>query len=108
MGGITGTAVMFAEACGHQLILDLDAVERPDDVHDEAWLTCFPSFGYLLAVNPKRSAALTQMVSRDSTLICCRIGHFAEGDCSVLLQQSGALHRFWDGGHALTGFGCVR
>ena len=29
MGGISGTAVMFAEACGHQLILDLDAVGEP-------------------------------------------------------------------------------
>ena len=108
MGGMTGTAVMFAEACGHQLILDLDAVERPDDIPDEAWLTCFPSFGYLLAVDPTRTRSLAQMLSSEKTLICCRIGHFAEGDCSVLLQRSGARHRFWDGGHALTGFGCVR
>ena len=108
MGGITGTSVMFAEACGHQLILDLDAVEGPENVLDEAWLTCFPSFGYLLAVEPTRTRALAQMMSSDPTLICCRIGDFAEGDCSVLLHQSGAMHRFWDGGHALTGFGCVR
>ena len=108
MGGITGTAVMFAEACGHQLILDLDAVEGPGDVLNETWLTCFPSFGYLLAVDPTRTPALEQMMASDPTLICCRIGDFAEGDCSVLLQHSGAIHRFWDGSHALTGFGCVR
>ena len=88
MGGITGTAVMFAEACGHQLVLDLDAVERPEGIHDEAWLTCFPSFGYLLAVNPSRTAALAQLASRDPTLICCPIGHFALGDCSVVLNLS--------------------
>ena len=92
----------------HQLILDLDAVERPEDIRDEAWLTCFPSFGYLLAVAPSRTAALTQLISRDSTLICCRVGHFAMGDCSVLLQHSGETHHFWDGGDPLTGFGCVR
>ena len=108
MGGITGTAVMFAEACGHQLLLDLDAVERPEDIHEEAWLTCFPSFGYLLAVDPSRTAALAQLVSRDPTLICCRIGHFALGDCSVVLKHLGAIHHFWDGTDALTGFGCVR
>jgi len=51
---------------------------------------------------------LAQLVLRDSTLICCRVGHFALGDCSVLLQHSGATHHFWDGGNALTGFGCVR
>ena len=108
MGGITGTAVMFAEACGHQLVLDLDAVERPDGIHDEAWLTCFPSFGYLLAVDPSRTAALAQLASRDSTLICCRIGYFASGDCSVVVNHSGDMHHFWDGTDALTGFGCVR
>ena len=108
MGGISGTAVMFAEACGHQLILDLDAVERPDDVDDEDWLTCFPSFGYLLAVDPMRTSALKRMVSSDPTLICCPIGHFAEGDCGVLMRQSGEMHHFWDGSDALTGFGCVR
>lgn len=108
MGGISGTAVMFAEACGHQLILDLDAVERPDDIDDEDWLTCFPSFGYLLAVDPMRTSALKRMVSNDPTLICCPIGHFAEGDCGVLMRQSGEMHHFWDGSDALTGFGCVR
>ena len=108
MGGITGTAVMFAEACGHQLVLDLDAVERPEGIHDEAWLTCFPSFGYLLAVNPSRTADLARLASRDSTLICCRIGHFASGDCSVVVNHSGDTHHFWDGTDALTGFGCVR
>ena len=108
MGGITGTAVMFAEACGYQLVLDLDAVERPEGIHDEAWLTCFPSFGYLLAVDPSRTAALAQLASRDSTLICCRIGHFALGNCSVVVNHSGNTHHFWDGTDALTGFGCVR
>ena len=108
MGGVSGTAVMFAEACGHQLNLDLDAVERPDDVDDEDWLTCFPSFGYLLAVDPMRTSALKRMVSNDPTLICCPIGHFAEGDCGVLMRQSGEMHHFWDGSDALTGFGCVR
>ena len=108
MGGISGTAVMFAEACGHQLILDLDAVEPPDDVDNEDWLTCFPSFGYLLAVDPMRTSALKRMVSNDPTLICCPIGHFAEGDCGVLMRQSGEMHHFWDGSDALTGFRCVR
>ena len=55
-----------------------------------------------------RTQALEQMMANDPTLICCRIGDFAEGDCSVQLQHSGAIHRFWDGSHALTGFGCVR
>ena len=57
---------------------------------------------------PMRTQALEQMMANDPTLICCRIGDFAEGDCSVQLQHSGAMHRFWDGSHALTGFGCVR
>ena len=48
MGGLCGTAVMFAESCGHSVTLELDAIERPDQVEEEAWLTCFPSFGFLM------------------------------------------------------------
>ena len=36
MGGLTGTSVMFAEACGLELSIDLDAVDRPDGVEEQA------------------------------------------------------------------------
>ena len=106
MGGLTGTSVMFAEACGLELSIDLDAVDRPDGVEEQAWLSCFPSFGYLLAVDPSRTSTLVRMLQDDPDLICCRIGRFSTGECRVLLQSSGASHCLWEVASGLTGFGC--
>ena len=106
MGGLTGTSVMFAEACGLELSIDLDAVDRPDGVEEQAWLSCFPSFGYLLAVDPSRTSTLVRMLQGDPDLICCRIGRFSTGECRVLLQSSGASHCLWEVASGLTGFGC--
>ena len=106
MGGLTGTSVMFAEACGLELSIDLDAVDRPDGVEEQAWLSCFPSFGYLLAVDPSRTSTMVRMLQGDPDLICCRIGRFSTGECRVLLQSSGASHCLWEVASGLTGFGC--
>ena len=106
MGGLTGTSVMFAEACGLELSIDLDAVDRPDGVEEQAWLSCFPSFGYLLAVDPSRTSTLVRMLQGDPDLICCRIGRFSTGECRVLLRRSGASHCLWEVASGLTGFGC--
>ena len=106
MGGITGTAVMFSEACGQELRIDLDLIQRPDQVEEAAWLTCFPSFGYLLAVDSSRTERLKQMVEADADLICCRIGRFADGASQVQLEREGESECFWEGTLGLTGFGC--
>ena len=106
MGGLTGTSVMFAEACGLELSIDLDAVDRPDGVEEQAWLSCFPSFGYLLAVDPSRTSTMVRILQGDPDLICCRIGRFSTGECRVLLQSSGASHCLWEVASGLTGFGC--
>ena len=106
MGGITGTAAMFAEACGLGLSIDLDLIRRPDQVEETAWLTCFPSFGYLLAVDPSHADRLRRSVRDDPDLICCRIGQFAKGACQVQLERAGESECFWQGSLGLTGFGC--
>jgi len=49
MGGLVGTAVMFAEAAGCRLELDLATLQPPEGWSRRPGLTCFPSFGYLLA-----------------------------------------------------------
>ena len=106
MGGLCGTAVMFAEACGSSITLELDAIERPEQVEEQAWLSCFPSFGFLLAVAPSMTGRLQRMLQGDSNLICCRIGSFGSGPCRVVLQRDGDLELLWDGSEGLTGFGC--
>jgi hypothetical protein len=104
MGGIAGTAVMLAEAAGCQLQLNLDAIEPPPGVLLEAWLACFPSYGYLLVVDPGASAELAAALAPHPELWCGPIGRFGPGPASVQLIQAGACSLLWPGGEALTGF----
>jgi AIR synthase-related protein len=104
MGGITGTAVMFAEAASLALEIDLAAVPRPAGVAEEAWLTCFPSFGFLLAVPPEGAPALRSEVRRFPELLAAPIGAFASGEAALVLRRGGERRTLWDGGSVLTGF----
>jgi AIR synthase-related protein len=56
MGGVIGTAVMLMEASGVGATLSLDALPRPRGIPWETWLLAFPSYGFLLAAAPDRSA----------------------------------------------------
>ena len=58
MGGLIGTALMFAEASAVGLAIDPDRVPRPEHVELALWLTCFPSFGYLLAARSTDAGAV--------------------------------------------------
>jgi AIR synthase-related protein len=55
-GGIAGTALMLAECSGVGFDIDLAAIPLPEGVALDRWLRAFPSFGYLLSVDPDRIA----------------------------------------------------
>jgi selenophosphate synthetase-related protein len=105
MGGLVGTAVMFAEATGCTLQLQLDAITPPAGVSLEAWLSCFPSYGYLLAVTPERLQELHRGVAPYPDLLCAKVGRFAAGEAEVQLHQGDQCRVFWSGVDGLTGFG---
>ncbi len=107
MGGLVGTAVMFAEAAGCRLELNLDAIKPPQGVELEPWLTCFPSFGFLLAVAPSRLAAIQQAIAPYPDLLCAQIGVFAAGAAELVLERGGERQDFWHGQEPLTGFGAL-
>jgi AIR synthase-related protein len=107
MGGLAGTAVMFAEAAGCTLRLDLEAIAPPASVELEAWLTCFPSFGYLLAVRPERLAALQRLCAPWPELLCARIGGFHAGPPALELQHGGEVGALWQEHEPLTGFAAL-
>ena len=107
MGGLVGTAVMFAEAAGLGLRIELSAIERPAGVEERAWLSCFPSFGFLLAVAPHQGEPLRQQLAGEAHLICCPIGQFDAANRGVVLERSGQRAELWDGGDSLTGFGAA-
>lgn len=108
MGGLIGTAVMFAEACGLRLTLDLDSIPRPAGVDEQAWLTCFPSFGFLLAVKPAQQAQLAAVLAEDSALLAAAIGGFTNSPAELQLRRGGDIISLWGASEALTGFGAHR
>jgi AIR synthase-related protein len=56
-GGIVGTLAMLLECSHVGAELWLDQLPQPPDTDLERWLIAFPSYGYLLAVNPEHTAA---------------------------------------------------
>lgn len=51
MAGTCGTTLMLLEASGTGAVLDLERMPAPPGVDPLRWLTAFPSFGFLLAVD---------------------------------------------------------
>jgi uncharacterized protein len=107
MGGLVGTAAMFAEACGLRIVIDLDAITRPAKIDEVSWLSCFPSFGFLLAVPHGKLTCLMDMMDGQDNLICRTIGSFDAGSAAVWLRRGGQTQQLWDDAAPLTGFGAV-
>lgn len=55
MAGLVGSLAMLLEWGPLGVTLDLDATPAPEGVDPIAWLTCFPSFGFLLCVPQGRA-----------------------------------------------------
>ena len=95
-GGIPGTLAMLLECSGAGAELWLDALPRPADVDLERWLVSFPSFGFLLAATPSRSAeVLTQFNARG--IACAPVGKIT-GQRSLALTLGRERETFleWD------------
>ncbi|MGI9002117.1 MAG: AIR synthase related protein [Pseudonocardia sp.] len=66
MAGLVGSLAMLLEHGSLGIIVDLDAVPTPTDVPLTRWLTCFPSFAFLLCVPPGREDdAVAAFAARD-------------------------------------------
>nr|WP_286193998.1 sll0787 family AIR synthase-like protein [Synechococcus sp. CCAP 1479/10] len=106
MGGLVGTAAMFCEAADCGLSLDLGAIQPPEGVALEPWLTCFPSFGFLLAARPDQENRLAERVAACGGLLLARIGTFM-AERRLVLEAGGQLQEIWRGETPLTGFGAL-
>ena len=66
MAGLVGSLAMLLEWGGFGVEVDLDALPVPAGVDLSAWLTCFPSYAFLLCVPPGREPdVLAAFHSRD-------------------------------------------
>ena len=104
MGGITGTAVMFAESAGKTIVIDLEKIQRPEGVTEFDWLTCFPSYGFLCAIKPSKVPFLKEALRAYEELICCHVGNFKNGNSSVYIKNSNGAKLLWEEDTPLTGF----
>ena len=104
MAGIAGTLVMLCEGSGVGADLELDALPRPPDAALDRWLNSFPSFGFLLAVEPAKLPAVLSRC-REQALSAAQVGCIQPGS-QVMLSQAGDSALFWDlARDSLTGFG---
>lgn len=107
MGGLVGTAAMFAEACGLAITLDLERIPRPSGLAELDWLSCFPSYGFLLAVPPTQLPELAELLAPHGHLLWAPIGGFEAGSAQVQLQRQGQSVQLWERSTPLTGFAAV-
>ncbi len=106
MGGLVGTAAMFCEAAGCGLGLDLAAIHPPEGVALEPWLTCFPSFGFLLAARPEQETRLSERVQACGGLRLERVGTFS-AERRLVIRQGEREELIWQGDGPFTGFGAL-
>lgn len=102
MAGAVGTAMMLLECSGCGAVIDVGAIPRPDSVdpRDEAallrWLSCFPSYGFVLSVAPARvPAVLQRFAARD--IAAAAVGEVRSGSV-VSLRDQGHEQPLWDFG----------
>jgi selenophosphate synthetase-related protein len=93
-GGIVGTAAMLAECSGVAIDIDLKAVPKPDGVALERWLLTFPSFGYLLSVEPHHVAEVTARFTARG-IAAADIGTVARGNRLTVGDGNGS-ETIWD------------
>jgi len=102
MAGIIGTIVMLLEASRLGGFIDLAQIPRPPGIALERWLTVFPSYGYVLSVNPEhRQAVIARFAARG--IAAAVIGR-TDASRIVRLRDGTEESVFWQlGEHALIG-----
>ncbi len=104
MAGTCGTLVMLLEASGVGAVLDLERIPAPSGVEPIRWLTAFPSFGFLLAVDAN---AVDQVCARfDAVGVTCAAVGEVTSTRTLELRFGDEREQYWDlAREPLTGFG---
>jgi AIR synthase-related protein len=93
MAGIAGTALMLLEASKLGGFIDLSAIPHPDGVALERWLLAFPSFGYLLSVEPRDSdEVIARFTARG---IAAAVIGGTDASRIVTLRDGAEMQNFW-------------
>jgi selenophosphate synthetase-related protein len=94
MGGIVGTLLMLIEASQCGAVLDLDSIIYPDRIPLETWLLCFPSYGFLLSIQPQ-NLAMVEKQFREKDVSCNVVGEITQSS-QLILKSKKQSYLFWD------------
>jgi AIR synthase-related protein len=104
MAGLCGTTLMLLETSGCGATIDLARVPAPRAVDPLRWLTAFPSFGFVLAVDPPNVAEVRARFEAVG-VACEAVGELSATRTLDLLYEDERA-TYWDlGASLLTGFG---
>lgn len=96
MAGAVGTALMLMECSGVGGAIDLDALPIPPGVPLPRWLSAFPSYGFLLAVDAADAATVAARFHARG-LACAEIG-MLDASRRVTIAEAGERALLWDFG----------
>ncbi len=94
MGGIIGTLLMLIEASNCGVVLNLDSIIHPVSVNLETWLLCFPSYGFLLSIKPKKLDMVKKKFS-EKNISCYLVGKITQGS-QLILESKNQSQVFWN------------
>jgi AIR synthase-related protein len=104
MAGTCGTLLMLLEASGAGAVLDLARVPAPTGVEPLRWLTAFPSFGFLLAVDADKVGEVCARFD-GAGIACSPVGEVTSSR-KLELRSGDERELYWDlTREPLTGFG---
>jgi uncharacterized protein len=103
MAGLLGTLAMLCESSGAGATVELDRIPRPLEVHEERWLLSFPSYGYLLCVNPGDVQKVQAHFGAEE-LSAARIGTI-DASSKIEVVRGDTHEEFWSRHTPYTGFG---
>jgi uncharacterized protein len=94
MAGAVGTALMLLECSRAGAVIDVDAIPRPPGVALARWLLSFPSFGFVLSVDPVHTGeVLSRFAARG--IAAAVVGHVNDS-LSVTLRLGDDTSELWD------------
>ncbi|MEI9951770.1 MAG: sll0787 family AIR synthase-like protein [Pseudomonadota bacterium] len=103
MAGVCGSLLMMLETSGVGARLDLARLPAPPNVDAFRWLNAFPSFGFVLSVEPSAvSAVCTRFEAMG--IACAAVGEVV-GEPYLELAYGRERSNYWDLSEPLTGFG---
>ena len=105
MAGVCGSLLMMLETSRVGARLDLERLPAPPNVDVFRWLNAFPSFGFVLSVEPSAVSAVCRRFQAVG-VACAAVGE-VRSEPWLELVYGRERARYWDLSEPLTGFGAT-